>query len=173
MAVLNPDHLLDQAARLLTAPGGVGAPRQADLRRAISTAYYGLFHAIVTHLADDFGGKTKRNTLRYELLYRSIDHRALKRICNDITKRTLPERYLRYLPPGGFGTDIEAVATAIVDLQEKRHQADYDPRFRVSASDASLAIKTAQTALQRLRSASRARQKAFNNLLLFSPERAR
>lgn len=168
MPVLNPDHLLEQASRLTAAPP-TGAPRQADLKRAISTSYYGLFHAIVTAAADDFAGRTKRESPRYALVYRSIDHRTLRSLCEDIVKSTLPAKYSRYQPSGGFGPDLIAVATAVVDLQEKRHLADYDPHYRVGLSDAVLAVATAQSALTRFRIANRTRQKAFLSLLVFSP----
>jgi hypothetical protein len=168
MPVLNPDHLLEQADRLIAPPGG-GAPRQADLRRAISSAYYGIFHAVLTEAADDFAGKTQRQTRRYELVYRSIDHKSLRRLCEDVAKTALPAKYSKYEPPGGFGADLIALATAVVDLQEKRHLADYDPLLRVSASDATLAVATGRAALLRFRNASRARRKAFLSLLVFSP----
>jgi hypothetical protein len=42
--VIDPDHLLKQAQRLARPPRP-GAPRQADLRRAVSSAYYAIFHA--------------------------------------------------------------------------------------------------------------------------------
>lgn len=168
MPVLNPEHLLEQADRLI-APLGVGAPRQADLRRAISTAYYGTFHAVVTAAADDFVGRTQRESPRYALVYRSIDHRVLRRICEDILKTTLPAKYRNHEPRGGFGPDITAFATAVVDLHEKRHSADYDPLFRASRSDAIFAVATARTALVRLRNASGPRRKAFLSLVVFSP----
>jgi hypothetical protein len=168
MPVLNPDHLLEQATRLTAVPAA-GAPRQADLRRAISTAYYGVFHAIVTEAADDFAGRTQRESPRYALVYRSIDHRALRTLCEDIAKSTLPAKYSKYEPPGGFGPDLIAVATAVVDLQEKRHLADYDPQYRVSTSDAILALATGRSALARFRAANRTRRKAFLSLLVFTP----
>jgi hypothetical protein len=42
MAILNPEHLLQQAERLIQPPPA-GPPRQVDLRRAISGAYYDAF----------------------------------------------------------------------------------------------------------------------------------
>lgn len=168
MAVLNPDHLLDQADRLITPPGG-GAPRQADLRRAISNAYYAVFHAVVTQAADDIVGRTHRASPRYALVYRSIDHKSLRKLCNDVKKPTLPANYSKYSPRGGFGPDLIALATAVIDLQEKRHLADYDPLFRARMSDAVLAVATGRTALYRSRNASRTLRKAFLSLLLFSP----
>ena len=168
MAVLNPDHLLDQANRLAAAPA-VGAPRQADLRRAVSSTYYAVFHAVVTEAADDFVGATKRHTPRYALLYRSIDHRSLRTICEDIVKDKLPKKYNKYEPKGGFGPDIDALANAVTELQEKRHVADYDPHYRARRSDVILAVATGRTALVRFRSATRTRRKAFLSLVVFSP----
>lgn len=168
MPVLNPEHLLEQADRLI-APIGGGAPRQADLRRAISTAYYGIFHAVVTSAADDLVGRTHRETPRYALVYRSVAHRGLRGLCEDIIKPTLPAKYRKHEPRGGFGSEITALATAVVDLHEKRHSADYDPLFRARMSDAVFALATARTALARLRSATASRRKAFLALVLFSP----
>lgn len=168
MPVLNADHLLDQADRLIAPPGG-GAPRQVDLRRAISNAYYSVFHAILTAAADDFVGTSHRKTPRYALLYRSISHSSLRGLCADVVKHKRPARYLKYEPSGGFGTDLIAFATAVADLQEKRHLADYDPLFRVRMSDSVLAVATARSALTRLRVANRTRRKAFISLVVFSP----
>lgn len=168
MAVLNPDHLLDQAIKLTTVPAG-GAPRQVDLRRAISSAYYAVFHAVVTGAADDFAGATHRHTPRYELVYRSINHSSLRRICDTVVKTTLPEKFQKYAPKKGFGPELEALANAVIELQEKRHLADYDPLFHAKSSDAVMAIATARTALDRLRGASRTRRKAFLSLVVFSP----
>ena len=168
MPVLNPDHLLEQADRLTAPPGG-GAPRQADLRRAISSAYYGIFHAVLTEAADAFVGRTQRHTPRYALVYRSIDHRSLRGVCEDVVKPTIPAKYLKYVPRGGFGRDLIILATAVTELQEKRHAADYDPLFRVRMSDAVLAVATARTALSRFRNAKPTPRKAFVSLVVFSP----
>lgn len=168
MALLNPDHLLDQADRLL-APPGIGAPRQADLRRAISSAYYAVFHALVTQAADVLVGSTQRHTPQYALVYRSIDHRSLRTICEEIRKATISAKYRSYVPRGGFGADLHAIAAAVTELQEKRHAADYDPLYRATTADAVLAVATGRTALLRLRNANRTKRKAFLLLMIFSP----
>ena len=49
------DGLVGTARRLATS-GAKGKPRQSDLRRAISTAYYALFHALAKDGADLFVG---------------------------------------------------------------------------------------------------------------------
>lgn len=168
MPVLNPDHLLDQADRLMTPPGG-GAPRQADLRRAISNAYYAVFHTIVTEAADNFVGRTQRQSAQYSLIYRSIEHRSLRRLCEEVIKPTLSAKYSRYQPRGGFGPDLIAVAIAVTDLHEKRQLADYDPMFRAVMSETVLAVATGRAALLRFRNANNARRRAFLTLLAFSP----
>jgi hypothetical protein len=74
---MNPEHLFEQADKLIQAPAA-GRPRQVDLRRGVSAAYYALFHAILAAAADLVVGTTNQSTVLYELVYRSIDHRALR-----------------------------------------------------------------------------------------------
>jgi uncharacterized protein (UPF0332 family) len=168
VAVLNSDHLFEQAEKLV-APPQAGPPRQVDLRRAISAVYYAVFHYILTAAADDFVGVTKRNTRRYILVYRHIDHRTLRDLCIEMKKSALPVKYQRYAPASGMGPNIQAFASAVIDLQEKRHSADYDPSARLKTSDAKLAIATGRSAIKRFEKASESRRKAFLALLLFPP----
>jgi hypothetical protein len=166
MAVINPDHLLDHA-RQLAGPPAVGAPRQVDLRRAISSCYYSVFHFTLTAVADAFVGNTKRATPEYALAYRSIDHRSLKDLCVDLQKATIPARYQPYTPPMGFGADFRAYAAGVVDLQQNRHAADYDPSSKFVASDAWLMVRTAESTIVSFRSVSDIEQRSFAALLLF------
>lgn len=168
MTIPNVEHFLDQAERLI-ASSGRGAARQADLRRAISSAYYGLFHAMVAAAADAFVGRTKRASLEYGLAYRSVDHRTLRELCAEVVKPRMTSRYRRYEPENGFGADLKFFATAVVELQLSRHEADYDPLVRLKRSDALLALGSARTAVQRFNRASAAGRIAFLALLLFPP----
>ena len=168
MSVLKYSHFFDQADKLVAAPSS-GALRQVDLRRAISSAYYGLFHFTLTALADEFVGVTQRATSRYALVYRKLDHSTLKEICADLAKQTQPQKYKAYLPKNGIGSDLQAFATAAVELQEKRHRADYNPEPRFRISDAKAAIGTARSAVQYFTRAGQDRQKAFLTLLLCPP----
>src|ERR1700691_52999 len=90
VAILNPDHLFEQAEKLIEGPG---RPRQVDLRRAISSAYYGLFHAILTAAADEVIGRTRRSSRNYSLAYRSVDHRALRALCAEVQRPTLSSKF--------------------------------------------------------------------------------
>lgn len=167
MAILNPDHLFEQASKLISAQAG--RPRQADIRRAISAAYYAIFHATITGAVDQFVGVTNRDRSRYGLVYRSVSHAWLRDLCKEVQKPALSNRFKPYAPSTGFGPNITTFAAAVVELQEKRHSADYDVMIRVNRSDAALAIATAQAALKRFSKASRTRRLAFLSLLLFPP----
>ncbi|MCW5557857.1 MAG: hypothetical protein KIT22_08500 [Verrucomicrobiae bacterium] len=72
-----------------------------------------------------------------------------------------------YLPAGGFGADFIAFATAVVDLQEKRHLADYDPLTKIKLADAALAIVTADSAIKRLAAVPDPERRIFVALLVF------
>ena len=168
MAILNPDHLFDQAEKLIVA-SLAGAPRQDDLRRAISSAYYGIFHATLIAAADHFVGATKRTTAEYALVYRSINHRSLRSLSLQVIQPTLPAIFAPYGPRNALGPDIRAFAAAIVELQEKRHSADYDPRIHVRSSDALLTVSIARSATARFKKASARRRAAFLTFLVFPP----
>jgi hypothetical protein len=168
VTIPNVDHLLDQAERLIT-PTGRGAPRQVDLRRAISSAYYALFHEVCVGAADQLVGRAKQSQPFYALVYRSIDHRALRQLCEDLAKPTLPPKYARYVPSGFpllLGIGFFRLPWWICKRDGIR--ADYDPSIRLSVLDARMAIRTARRALILFRMVRRDRR-IFLMLLLFPP----
>ncbi len=168
MTILNPEHLLQQADRLLRAVSP-GPPRQVDVRRAESAAYYGLFHFTLTALADEVVGITLRTTSRYALVYRAIDHSALKKLCVEASLPRPSRKFRPYVPSAGLGPDIHSFAVAVVELQDRRHLADYDPLSRLRPRDARLAIATARSAITRFKAAPPENQKLFLTLLLCPP----
>jgi hypothetical protein len=110
---MRPDDLIASAWKLLHVDDdSMIGPTEADNRRAASTAYFALFHAIcqeaVTCLAVERGGD---NFGTQELVYRALDHGSAKRACEKL-ERTHP---------------LASVATTFVDLQDLRHDADYAP----------------------------------------------
>jgi hypothetical protein len=169
VAILSPDHLFDQADKLTTV--AVGRPRQIDIRRAFSATYYGLFHAVMIAAADLVIGQVNRAQPSYGLEYCSIGHQKLRDFCNDARKQTLPDRYKRYAPQGGFGSDIRAFATAVVEAQEKRHTADYDPMVQMKQTDAIFSNGTARAAIQQFQGANADERTIFLMLLLFDPRK--
>ena len=153
----------------MAAAPGSGRPRQADLRRAISAAYYAVFHAVMSAAADQIVGVgADRNTPNlYTLVYRSADHGSLRALCQDITKSILAAKYVPFAPPGGFNSNLKSFAAELVELQEKRHSCDYDPLFRVTKSGATLAISAGRAALNHFDNVPADEKVVFLSLLLF------
>lgn len=123
--MIDPDYLLHRSvAELIERERG--APNQTFLRRAVSEFYYALFHELCRQIADQHVGATLRREHRYVLVYRCLEHGRAREICKRI--------------PADPASSAEAarVAIAFVELQEARHQADYNPvpRFRVSETHA-------------------------------------
>jgi hypothetical protein len=105
------DDLLDIAADLARRQQS-GRRRQASLRRAISTAYYALFHALAYLCANRLVGWSKS----WEVvtpIYRTLDHGRAK----DAFKRISDQH----------GSHIAIIGQTFILLQDRRHTADYDP----------------------------------------------
>lgn len=168
MPILNPDHLIEQSERLI-APPPAGPPRQVDLRRAVSSAYYALFHLTLTALADEMIGAANRSSQRYALVHRGIDHRALKDLCLVLSKTTVPPRFAPFIPAGFFGRDFLVYAGAVVALQNERHRADYDVTARYKTSSARSAIAQSRRGITAFRGIEASRKKMFLTLLLCPP----
>jgi hypothetical protein len=110
------DDLLDQAYHLVNLE--IGEPKQASLRRAVSTAYYALFHLLIDEAVGNWGVARQRSVLA-----RTFDHGKMKSICEDHVKSF----YSSGQPSSGV--QLKNVAQTFVQLQEKRHTADYDNAF--------------------------------------------
>ena len=86
-------------------------PTQADLRRAISTAYYALFHCLALSGADLLIGAERDSA--WHQVYRALEHGKTVRICDDDQRMA------------EFPESIREFAAAFVFLQRERQQADY------------------------------------------------
>lgn len=141
------DDLL-KTARLLTA-ATQKKPRQADLRRAVSTAYYALFHAIARQAADSFAttGENQSHPAWVQV-YRSLDHGTAKDACRNVAVPAFP-----------YG--LVTCANSFITLQEERHQADYNPDYRTTRADAQTRIDEAEAAITALNTASPKDRRAF------------
>lgn len=147
------DDLIATARRL--AKASPRRPRQADLKRAISTAYYALFHALARNAADSLVGVGQnRPNKAWAQAYRALEHGFARTACGQV--RTL-----------GFPAPLCACADAFLTLQQARHDADYDPDQRVTRADAMAAISLAEQAIRHLRRSSRKDRLAFAVQLLF------
>ena len=130
-------------------------PRQADLKRAVSTAYYALFHALAKNAADQLVGVGQnRPDKAWAQVYRSLQHGEAKNARSQV-------RNLR------FPATIVSCADAFVKLQEDRHSADYDSDHRVTRADALDAIALAEQAIKDLKATPGKDRRAFAVHLVF------
>src|SRR5882724_812436 len=74
-----PDHLLEQAHHI--ANREPKRPKQASLRRAVSTAYYALFHLLGIELAKNWKRTGDRSTLA-----RMLEHGRMANVCSNKSK---------------------------------------------------------------------------------------
>jgi hypothetical protein len=135
--------LLDQAGTL----AGLDPlkPKQASLRRAISAAYYSLFHLLI----DDAASRITTNTAIQPYVARSFSHTALKDSANKLIAQTKPSqawpRPLLSLP---VSPELINVCNTFVDLQSLRHSADYDTATFFKRAQVIAAVSRAQAAHQ-------------------------
>lgn len=154
------DGLLDAARELVS--GNTKKVRQANLRRAVSSCYYAVFHALAKQCADALVGKTKtkRPNKAWVEVYRGLDHSTCKSACDNASKVAFPQ-------------DIHDFSDAFKQLQEARHSADYDPMVRLSKLEAEIYIGLATDAIIALRRASANDSKAFAAWVLITSRGAK
>ena len=170
MPPLDPEHLFQQAWKLI-APVPTPSPLQVNLRRAISAAYYSLFHTVLSAAADMVVGPTAETGGLYELVYRSVGHTWLRDLCQDVRKRPMPQKYRLYEPQNGFGPEMTAFAEIVIQLQEARNEADYSPSLHISRSETIDLLSRTRSAFAHFNTASANDRKTFLTLLLFQPRK--
>ena len=104
-------------ARDLVDASARGRPRETNLRRAVSTAYYALFHCLAACCADMLvgGAGARRSQPAWRQAYRALQHGTARNRCE---RRSMMEKFPR---------DIRDFAELFAFMQIQRHRADYDP----------------------------------------------
>ena len=128
-----PRDLLAQA-RLL-AEKEPRRPKQASLRRAVSAAYYALFHLLVDDASRRLMGGASRSALR-GCLARAFNHVTMKTVARQFAEGVVSPKLIPGLNGEAPQRELVAVAGAFVDLQQYRHEADYDTRRRFTRIEA-------------------------------------
>jgi uncharacterized protein (UPF0332 family) len=118
-----PDDLLVQAHHL--ANREPKKPRQASLRRSASTAYYALFHLLISEATLNW-----RRVDQRPLLARFFEHGKMKTASDK--QRGECNRFFNSKPPPTPGPELDSmhhlhrVADTFFEAQQQRHTADYD-----------------------------------------------
>ncbi|MCY3878472.1 MAG: hypothetical protein OXF74_04740, partial [Rhodobacteraceae bacterium] len=81
---MQPRDLVASAEKLLE-NDRKGPPRQSDLKRALSAAYYAMLHSICWNCADSFIGKSRtlRSRPAWRQAYRAVEHGFAKSQCKN------------------------------------------------------------------------------------------
>jgi hypothetical protein len=143
--------LLEQAFHLALRERG--KPKQASLRRAVSSAYYALFHLLVTDGATVLA-PVQPPGLR-NLISRAFSHSRMRQVCTGLIRgnsaqtgnKAIP-RATRELLQMPLDPSVVVVIQAFIDLQEARHDADYDLSLRWNRLQVLELLKAAQQAFQ-------------------------
>ncbi len=156
---MEAENFVKTARELL--PARPGRPRNTDLQRAVSTAYYALFHCLARSCADTLIGKSGavRGTDGWTRTYRALDHNAAKRRCQD-TKGI-----------GRFSENTRLFAKTFVQIQKQRYRADYAPGAVFRKSEVAQRIIEAEDAIHALQKESMAERRAFAAYVLFKSRR--
>jgi len=150
------DDLLQQARAL--AAIDPRRPKQASLRRAISAAYYAIFHELVDRAVGALLSGSDAAGPIGNRLRRVADHRAALRAARWFAgaPESMPQaiRGVR-AASGASAPRVESalvlVCEALVNLQEKRHTADYDLGTAFTRDEAQRLIGDAEAAVAALR----------------------
>ena len=148
------ERTLIEAAYDLARKGG--RPREVALRRAVSSAYYAIFHALCRLCADELVGVTAPQEDRSSI-YRSVEHSSLR----------VASRNAR------VNATLQNILARAIALQDKRHLADYDPvpnTFGGRAAVLSL-IGSAEDAVAEIAALSPADRKTLAVVLIARPRK--
>ena len=133
--MIDPHELIATCYKLVS-PAAIPPPSDADLRRAISTAYYAVFHALAASNAELIAGRPQSDmsSQAWERVYRRLDH---GRAQNNL-RAALP-----YLSQSGAN-----FASTFIELQGIRHEADYAPNWEIDITGTLNMISLAETAIR-------------------------
>jgi uncharacterized protein (UPF0332 family) len=134
-------HDFLEQAKHLASYQGLNAT-QADLRRAISTAYYALFHLLV----EDGSQRWQGGSAAAESgIQRAFDHGPMYHTSTQFSTPFWRDWHglQRAVPPA-----LQRVAKAFVNLRDERQAADYDNHQQWAISDAEEVLNIAKSAFQ-------------------------
>ena len=133
---MNWEALIASSRHLVDPVQPANQPTDEALRRAISTAYYAMFHALATSNADCIIG-TPRDAIgrhAWDRVYRGLEHGAAK-------VQLQQDQQL-------FSPSIRQFADTFSQLQDMRHQADYNHAAIFSLGLANTWIDRAEEAIR-------------------------
>ncbi|MCE2500059.1 MAG: hypothetical protein J4G13_04260 [Dehalococcoidia bacterium] len=129
----------------------------AQLNKAVSVAYYAMFHALAQNNADRLVGDSESDgeTVAWHRIYRALEHRT--------AYRQLSESRL-----GNFSDQVRRFGSTFRDLQDSRHRADYDPQSYFARTETLNLIAEAESAIRDFLTATIAERRDLAAHVLFT-----
>ena len=149
-----------RAARGLIQPDNGASPSDEYIRRAISNAYYAMFHALAAGNADVIIGPPHDDLTSdaWIRVYRGLDHSTARHAFRT-HRHKLSTR----------GANFAGVFTG---LQARRHSADYDPAAEFDAQQAYMQVALAEYACTEYLQADRAERSCIAALTTINRRRS-
>ena len=166
---IEPARLLDAAERLAPPQVAPGRPPYTAHRRAVSTAYYAVFHAISARVAEQ--AFPSADALFRQRVRRWIGHDDIKTVARWITQMRagggaqLPPHIRDLLAARQIGTGTAAIASGFLELNDKREQADYDHEAVFSRAETLRLIALARRLVGRIEATQSDDAKRFFGLI--------
>jgi uncharacterized protein (UPF0332 family) len=132
--------LLEQARHLLRRESR--RPKQASLRRAISAAYYALFHLLTIEASRVF----VRDDELIGLINRTYSHGQMNRISVSFANGDLPRRFDSVRARHSISNELKNLAAVFTELQQARHEADYNLNRRFNRKEAAELVQKVENA---------------------------
>lgn len=160
--MIGANDLLVHAARLLASPGLTAPPaEEVDRRRAISAAYYGVFHTLTQSakllldghpggLPEEIAVWNERTGLLAGQVSRAFNHGTMKKVCAMYVRgrtQPFPAPYSKLIARPPLPA-LTSVAQSFMTLQEARHEADYNLRHEVTELEAVRLVRLAISAAE-------------------------
>lgn len=118
--------------------------RSTCQRRAVSAAYYALFHHLngsaVDLIAPNVPAETNHRIQRW------FGHAEMKKVCGRFLPAKLNKPLLDLIGDAA-STDLRNVAQSFITLQEARHNADYNLDYSLTSEDAQQLVLLALVAM--------------------------
>jgi len=121
-------------------------PKQANLRRAISSAYYGLYHYLVHKAGQALIGTHPERLGFRQATARAFDHGAMRSACKAFELGNWPAGIKAPLANvGSVPVPLQQICLMFKDVQ--RHSADYDLAQRFTRTDVLATVRQIESAI--------------------------
>ena len=149
--------LIETARGLATLPPRRPGQAEANFRRALSTAYYAMFHCLAGDAANLIIGK--KRSLYWHRVHRALEHRKIREACQN--KKAME----------AFPREIHDFAEIFVVLQKMRQRADYalddNPEDPYYETEVLALINTAEFSIRQFEQADVQHRRNFVAYVLF------